>query len=91
MPANGPNNGDGTNRDRYRDNDDVRDKLDGRDRSGTNPDTRAEARGEARENVGNHSRNTAASPREGGNDHTKSRRDADPQNFQDDLDADNSR
>jgi hypothetical protein len=62
-------------RDPYRDNDDVRDKIDGTARNETNPDTRSEARGDARENVGNHSRNTAANPTEGGNDRTKSRRD----------------
>ena len=58
-------------RDRYRDNDDVRDPLSADDRAGTRPDTRNEARGDARENVGNHSRGTAADPVVGGNDRTK--------------------
>jgi hypothetical protein len=47
-------------RDRYRDNDDVRDPLEGR--SGTDPDTKSEARGDAREAVGNTARDTDASP-----------------------------
>ena len=45
-------------RDRYRDNDDVRNPLDGNDRSGTSPDSKSEARGDARENVGNTARGT---------------------------------
>jgi hypothetical protein len=65
---------DNTGRDPYRDNDDVRDKIDGAARNETQPDTKSEARGDARENVGNHSRNTAANPTEGGNDRTKSQR-----------------
>jgi hypothetical protein len=47
-------------RDKYRDNDDVRAPL--RDRSETSPDSKSEARGDARENVGNTARDTAASP-----------------------------
>jgi hypothetical protein len=47
-------------RDRYRDNDDVRDPIPDDQRLGTSPDTRTEARGDARENVGNTSRDTAA-------------------------------
>jgi hypothetical protein len=61
----------GRDRDRYRDNDDVRDPIPSGQRSDTRPDTRSEARGEARENVGNVARDTAANPREGGNDRTK--------------------
>lgn len=49
---------DNTGRDRYRDNDDVRGPLASNARGGTNPDTRAEARGDAREAVGNTSRDT---------------------------------
>ena len=51
-----------TNRDAYRDNDDVRDPLEGGERTGGSADSRSEARGDARENAGNHSRNTAANP-----------------------------
>ena len=43
----------GSDRDKYRDNDDVRDPVSPDDRMGTSPDTRNEARGDARENVGN--------------------------------------
>ena len=75
-------------RDKYRDNDDVRAPLEGDDRSGTNPDTKAEARGDARENVGNHSRGTAADPTgPEGNDRTRGRPQRD--DFDADLDRDN--
>jgi hypothetical protein len=60
-------------RDRYRDNDDVREPVPADQRAGTNPDSKSEARGNARENVGNHSRGTAAAPTVGGNDKTKHR------------------
>lgn len=53
---------DTSNRDPYRDNDDVRNPLSGDERSGVRPDSKNEARGDARENVGNHSRNTDTSP-----------------------------
>jgi hypothetical protein len=49
-----------TERSKYRDNDDARDYQ--QDRNGTAPDSKAEARGDAREAVGNHSRGTAADP-----------------------------
>jgi hypothetical protein len=49
-------------RDKYRDNDDVRRPLEDGDRTGGSADTKSEARGDARENIGNHSRGTAASP-----------------------------
>jgi len=49
---------DRTDRDRYRDNDDVRQPLEGDERSGTTPDTKSEARGDARENIGNTARGT---------------------------------
>jgi hypothetical protein len=61
-------------RDKYRDNDDVRDPVDIRDRNETSPDTKTEARGDARENVGNHSRGTDANPTgPEGNDRTHNR------------------
>jgi hypothetical protein len=63
-------------RDKYRDNDDVRAPLEGDAKTGGSPDTTGEARGDARENVGNHSRNTAANetgPQ--GNDNTRRRND----------------
>lgn len=64
----------GGSRDRYRDNDDVRDPLSGDERTGTAPDTKAEARGDARENIGNTARGTAANPTGAeGNDKTKRR------------------
>jgi hypothetical protein len=49
-----------SDRSKYRDNDDSRDFQ--QDRNGTSPDTKAEARGDAREAVGNTARNTAANP-----------------------------
>jgi hypothetical protein len=59
-------------RDRYRDNDDVRDPT--RDRNETDPDTKSEARGDARENVGNNARGTDAHPTgPEGNDRTRQR------------------
>ncbi len=68
-------NGFGTgSRDKYRDNDDVRAPIEGDERNETAPDTKSEARGSARENVGNHARGTAAAPTgPEGNDRTKHR------------------
>ena len=43
----------GSGRDKYRDNDDVRDPLPPDDRVGTKSDSKSEARGDARENIGN--------------------------------------
>ena len=43
----------GRDRDAYRDGDDVREPPGADERMGTSPDTRNEARGDARENVGN--------------------------------------
>jgi hypothetical protein len=73
-------------RDKYRDNDDMRDPVE--DRVGTDPDTKAEARGDAREAVGNTARGTAADPtgREG-NDRTRHR--PRPDAYDEDLEADN--
>jgi len=61
-----------TGRDPYRDNDDVREPLEGDDRAGTKSDTKSEARGSARENIGNTTRGTDADPTgPDGNDMTK--------------------
>jgi hypothetical protein len=51
-----------TNRDRYRDNDDVRDPVNPDERVGVNPDTKSEARGDAREAIGNTARDTDTDP-----------------------------
>ncbi|HYC51411.1 MAG TPA: hypothetical protein VEB19_09925 [Gemmatimonadaceae bacterium] len=50
-------------RDKFRDNDDVREPLSPDDRSGTRPDTKSEARGDARETVGNNARGTDIEPK----------------------------
>ena len=61
-----------TDRDKYRDNDDMRDPAEAR--VGTDPDTNAEARGDAREATGNTKRGTAADPiGPDGNDKTRHR------------------
>ena len=63
-----------TNRDKYRDDDDMRAPLGRDERSGTAPDTRNEARGVARETVGNNARGTDANPTgPEGNDRTRNR------------------
>ena len=63
-----------TDRDRYRDDDDMRAPLADDDRSGTAPDTKHEARGDARETVGNTARGTDANPTgPEGNDRTRDR------------------
>ena len=65
-------NNDRTTRDPYRDNDDVRAPLEGENRFGTTPDTKSEARGNARENIGNTARGTDADPTgPEGNDKTR--------------------
>ena len=82
-----PNSG-STGRDRYRDNDDVRQLDDPANRNDVKSDSRNEARGDARENVGNHARNSArddAGPE--GNDRQASRRDARDE-FDEDLERD---
>jgi hypothetical protein len=72
-------------RDKHRDNDDVRAPL--RDRSEIHPDTRTEARGDARETIGNIARGTAASPTgPEGNDRTANR--PGPDEFDPDLERD---
>ena len=74
-----------SDRPKYRDNDDVRDPLEGDSRSGTSPDTKSEARGSARENVGNHSRGTDANESgPEGNDRQRGRGDQ-PDQFDQDL------
>ena len=76
-----------TNRDRYRDNDDVRDPVAPEDRNAPRTDNKFEARGDARENAGNHARNSAADPTgPEGNDDTKNRPRHD--GFDDDLERD---
>ena len=47
-------------RDEHRDDDNVRDPIPDDQRLGTKSDTKSEARGDARENVGNTARDTAA-------------------------------
>ena len=73
-----------SDRDKYRDNDDVRDPI--RDRVGVDPDSKSEARGDARENVGNTARGTDADPSgPEGNDRTRDR--PQPDEFDEDLRA----
>ena len=75
-------------RPKYRDNDDHRDTLSGNERMGTDPDTRTEASGKAREDVGNNARGTAAEPTgPEGNDKTRLR--PQPDGFDIDLAEDN--
>jgi hypothetical protein len=75
-----------TDRDKYRDNDDMREPTE--DRVETEPDTKAEARGDAREAVGNNSRGTAAhSTGPDGNDKTRHR--PRPDGYDADLARDN--
>ena len=63
-----------TDRDKYRDNDDARAPTSNRDRNETDPDTKSEARGDARENVGDTARGTDAQPTgPEGNDRTRNR------------------
>jgi hypothetical protein len=75
----------GSNRSKYRDNDDQRAPLSGDERSDVGPDTRSEARGDAREQVGNNARGTDRSPVIGpeGNDKTRKRPTSDE--FDEDL------
>ena len=68
----------------FRDNDDQRAPLEGNERSGTKPDSKGEALGDARENIGNTARGTDASPTGAvGNDRTYNRPRSDE--FDDDL------
>ena len=75
----------GGNRDRFRDNDDVREPESNENRNEPRPDPRDEARGDARENVGRHARNTDTDPTgPENNDRTKRDR-PDLDEFQRDL------
>lgn len=77
-----------TDRDKYRDNDDTRDPVPADDRVGIDPDSKSEARGDARESVGKTARGTAADPTgPEGNDKTRHRPHAD--SYDDDLQRDN--
>ena len=75
VPKNEPGapNEDGK-RDKYRDGDDVRDPTPTEDRVDTQSDSKSEARGPARENVGRTARGTASNPAgPEGNDKTRNR------------------
>ena len=77
--------------DKYRDNDDARGYVAGADRNEAHPDSRAEARGDAREAVGNNARSTDAHPTgPSGNDRQRGRDDL-PDQYDDDLKRDNMR
>ena len=77
-------------RPKYRDNDDQRDYLSGDARAGVKPESRAEAKGDAREAVGDHTRGTAAEPTgPEGNDRTRLR--PQPDQFDADLEQDNEK
>jgi hypothetical protein len=81
---------DSASRDKYRDNDDMRAPLSGKERAGTDPDTKTEARGDTREEVGNVARGTDAEPTgPEGNDRTRGR--PQPDVFDADLETDNRR
>ena len=68
----GPN--EDRNRDEYRDGDDVRDPTPAEDRVDTQSDSKSEARGPARENVGRTARGAASNPPgPEGNDKTRKR------------------
>ena len=70
------NPNDDRDRDKYRDNDDMRDPLPSDQRIETKPDTKSEARGDARETVGRNARGTDARPTgPEGNDRTRQRDD----------------
>jgi hypothetical protein len=71
-------------RDRYRDNDDERDPLAGDEHSGVRPDSKGEARGSAREQVGDNTRGTAAFPT-GPEDNDRTRRRPRKDGFDEDL------
>ncbi len=89
--ANRDQNTSGSDRDKYRDNDDARAIPGPESRDSVHSDSRDEARGEARENVGNHARGTDTNPTgPEGNDGTKHRHDRHDA-FDDDLQRDNQR
>jgi hypothetical protein len=75
-----------SHRPKYRDNDDVREPTPPNQRSDTSPDSRFEARGEARENIGNNARGTDANPTgPAGNDKFKHPKTDDSEDFDADL------
>jgi hypothetical protein len=77
-------------RPKYRDNDDMRDPLEGDSRQGVNPESRNEARGDARQTPGDNVRGTDANPTgPEGNDRTKGR--PAPDSFDADLREDSQR
>jgi len=81
----------GSGRDRYRDNDDVRQIDDAGTRNDVKSDSRNEARGDTRENVGKHARGTDSQPAgPSGNDRQRSRSDL-PDQYDEDLARDNRR
>jgi hypothetical protein len=70
-----PDEASGRVREKYRDNDDMRDPVPADERVGSSPDTKSEARGDARENIGRTARGTAARPTgPEGNDKTRRKR-----------------
>jgi hypothetical protein len=78
-------------RDRYRDNDDVRRPAPPEMRNEVAPDTKFEARGDARDSVGNTARGTDADATgPSGNDKQRSRSDL-PDQYDEDLARDNRR
>jgi len=71
-------------RDRYRDNDDVRQPLESDAKTGGSADTKSEARGNARENIGNTSRGTDTDVR-GADENDKTRQRPHRDQYDDDL------
>jgi hypothetical protein len=92
----GPDAGDhdtasGSDREKYRDGDDARAVAPAETRDSVKADSRFEARGDARENVGNNARGTDTDPKGPEfNDRTRHRSDR-PDTFDDDLKRDNMR
>jgi hypothetical protein len=76
---------DQASRDRYRDNDDVRAPLEDDEKTGGSADTKSEARGDARENIGNTSRGTDTDIR-GSDENDKTRQRPHRDQYDDDLD-----
>jgi hypothetical protein len=87
MPDNNPHSP--NPRPKYRQNDDVRDPTPSDQRSDPKPDSRFEARGDARENIGNTARGTDADPSgPEGNDKFKRPKSVDEEDFDADLRGD---
>jgi hypothetical protein len=77
---------DSDDRSKYRDNDDQRAPLEGDARPGVSPDSKGEAKGDAREAIGNTARRTDAAPTgPEGNDKTRAK--PKPDEFDEDLTA----